>query len=494
MTWSWQRSEWPNFSWNPDLLRNAEKQFRLDASAFAETFSQLADDRDMLTVEILSAEAVATSEIEGEILDSANVQSAIRLRLGFDGGARRAKAAEQGIAEMMVDLHRSFGEPLSDDVLFGWHRMLMSGRNDLREVGRYRTREEPMQIVSGAIHNPKVHFEAPPSADVPLEMARFIDWFNRTAPDGTSPLPALTRAGIAHFYFESIHPFEDGNGRIGRALAGKALAQKFILPPLAALSLTILAKRKAYYEALERNQTETELTAWLRWFAAAAIEAQRQTAMLVDFFLEKRRLLDSLEGRLNERQQKALLRVLREGPDGFKGGLSASNYITITGASAPTATRDLVDMIAKGALFRDGEKHHARYWPKISQRQVSPVVIDEQGQVVSKGRGYMTRMGSATPDFRLRARSEATDATEPAAADLLRSLVRSHVLQLISAIEEAKLSAERNKEDRPDLYPYKIGEHFGFYKALRMLFYSAGSLGIELHEIGLEGTDPDDLI
>jgi Fic family protein len=495
MALSWQRPEWPNFSWNPDLLRNAEKEFRLAVNAFIETFDALAtDDRDLLTVEILSAEAVATSEIEGEIFDSANVQSAIRSQLGQDVDQRRAKAAEQGIAELTANYYRSFGEPLSEAMLFDWHRMLTKGRSDLRSIGCYRTHDEPMQIVSGSIYRPKVHFEAPPSSAVSREMAQFIDWFDRTAPDGSSPLPALTRAGIAHFYFESIHPFEDGNGRIGRAIASKALVQKFAFPPLTALSLTILSKRKAYYEALESSQTEADLTAWLRWLAGAAIEAQQQTTILVDFFLEKRQLLDSLGGRLNERQQKALLRVLREGPSGFKGGLSADNYMTITGASPATTTRDLVDMLAKGALSRGGERHHARYLPNLPQRMVGPVTIDASGEIVRKGRHYRTKMGSATPDFRNPPRPEPAGATEPATADLLRRLVRDHVLQLIEAIEEAKQSFERDKENRPDRNPYNVGKQIALWETYRALFYRAGSLGIDLQEIGLEGVDPDDFL
>jgi Fic family protein len=382
MTWNWQRPEWPDFSWNPDLLRKAEEQFLLGGGVFVGTFSHLAtDDKDQLTIETLSTEAMTTSEIEGEMLDRASVQSSIRRQLGLGGDQRRVKAAEQGIAETMVDLYRTFAAPLSNDMLFGWHRMVTNGHRDLRDIGRYRTHKEPMQIVSGAVHNPKVHYEAPPSAKVPGEMKRFIDWFNRTAPDGKSPLPALTRAGIAHFYFECVHPFEDGNGRIGRAIAEKALAQNLGHPPLTSLAMTILAKRKAYYDALERDNTEIELTDWLRWFAAVGIEAQRRTTALIEFLLDKARLMDSLRGQLNERQEKALLRVLREGPEGFKGGLSAGNYITITGTSPPTATRDLADMVAKGALVRSGERRHARYRANVTLRPVEPVTVDKQGRV-----------------------------------------------------------------------------------------------------------------
>ena len=200
---------------------------------FAGTIKHLGDeDREQLTIEAISTEALTTSEIEGEILDRPSVQSSIRRQLGLATDHRRVKPAEQGIAGMMVSLYRSFADPLSDDMLFGWHKMLTNGRRDLKNIGRYRTDAEPMQVVSGSLHAPRVHFEAPPSSKVPKEMERFVKWFNRTAPNGSDPLPALTRAGIAHLYFESIHPFEDGNGRLGRAIAEKALAQSVGHPTL----------------------------------------------------------------------------------------------------------------------------------------------------------------------------------------------------------------------------------------------------------------------
>jgi Fic family protein len=198
--------------------------------------------------------------------------------------------------------------------------------------------------------------------------ARFVEWFNRTAPEGGDPLPAVTRAGIAHLFFVSIHPFEDGNGRIGRAIAEKALAQTLGQPTLTALATTILARRKAYYAALEAANQSNEITPWLSWFSAITIEAQQRTVAWVDFLTGKTRLLDQLRGRLNERQEKALLRMLREGPEGFKGGLSAGNYATITGASPATTTRDLTDLVAKGAMVRHGELRHARYHVAIPRR------------------------------------------------------------------------------------------------------------------------------
>jgi Fic family protein len=372
MAWNWQLKDWPHFSWDPARLVRSEERFLLEAGVFIGTVRHLkADDRNQLTVEAMSTEALTTSEIEGEILDRASVQSSIRRQLGLFTDKRRVGPAENGIAEVMVDLYRRFADPLSDEILFAWHRMLVQGRRDLRDIGRYRTDKQPMQIVSGAIHEPRVHFEAPPSSAVPHEMTGFIEWFNDTAPDGRTPLPGVTRAGIAHLYFVSIHPFEDGNGRVARAIAEKALAQSLRQPTLIALAATILARRKAYYEALEAANKNNEITPWLSWFAATTIEAQRRTISYVRFLVDKTRLLEGLRGRLNARQEKALLRMLREGPEGFVGGLSAGNYASIMGASPATTTRDLSDMVDKGALVRAGERRHARYHLAIPLRPLS---------------------------------------------------------------------------------------------------------------------------
>jgi len=380
MKWNWQRPGWPKFSWDAARLRKVEEHFLLQSGVVAGIFKYLGvEDREQLTVDAISAEALTTSEIEGEILDRASVQSSIRKQFGLESGNRKVKPAEQGIAEMMVDLYRSFAEPLSEERLLAWHRTLMKGRLDLRDIGKYRSGHEPMQVISGALHDPRVHFEAPPSSTVPKEMARFVKWFNRSGPAGAEPLPALTRAGIAHLYFESIHPFEDGNGRIGRAISEKSLAQSLGHPSLTALAATILIRRKAYYRELEAANKRDEITPWLVWFAGMAMEAQRRTDARVEFLLDKTRLLDRIRGQINERQQKALLRMFREGPEGFKGGLSAGNYATITNASPATATRDLADLVAKGALLRAGERRHARYSLAIPLRPVKAVTIDERG-------------------------------------------------------------------------------------------------------------------
>jgi Fic family protein len=182
-------------------------------------------------------------------------------------------------------------------------------------------------------------------------------------------LAAITRAGIAHVYFESIHPFEDGNGRIGRAIAEKAIAESFPQPVLVSLATTILAHQKDYYRALERASQTMVITKWLVWFAQMALEAQQRSLAQVEFILAKAKLLDRLHGQINGRQEKALLRMFREGPEGFKGGLSAGNYSTITGAPSATTTRDLADLTEKGALVRTGERRHARYALNLNHHQ-----------------------------------------------------------------------------------------------------------------------------
>jgi Fic family protein len=329
----------------------------------------------------MSDEALTISEIEGEILDRTSVQSLIRQHLGLDPTGQRVRPREAGIAEMMVDLFRSRSVSLSAAQLFRWHRMLFEKNKSIREIGRYRNGQEPMQIVSGALYEPKVHFEGPPSKKVKSEMARFIKWFNGTAPDKRAALPTLTRAGISHLYFESIHPFKDGNGRIGRAIAEMALAQNGSEPTLTGLAATILIKRKSYYEALAAANKCNEITPWLMWFAGTAIEAQRRTSSSVEFILDKIRLINELPDRLNPRQEKAILRMFREGPEGFKGGLSAAKYVSITRASPATTTRDLADLVSMRALIRTGEKRHARYFLNIGLRPVSPVVINRRGEI-----------------------------------------------------------------------------------------------------------------
>ena len=362
MAWNWQRPEWPNFTYDSGILDLLEKQFLRQSGEFVGACKHIgADDQETLKIDLISDEAIKTSAIEGEILNRDSVQSSLRQQFGLGLEAHGVKPAERGISQMMVDLYQNFAAPLADNTLFDWHAMLLNGDTSIRVIGGYRTHREPMQVVSGLIHKRKVDFEAPPSARMANEMKRFISWFNDTAPGGKTPLPALTRAGLAHLHFVCVHPFEDGNGRIARALAEKALAQNLGQPSLIALATTIERKRKDYYAALERNNKNLKITDWMKYFAETILEAQNNTIKRVDFYVAKAKFYQRFRDKLNERQAKVVSRVFREGIDGFKGGLSAENYISITGTSRATATRDLQDLVAMGALTKTGELRHTRY-------------------------------------------------------------------------------------------------------------------------------------
>ncbi|CAN7639486.1 Fic family protein [Rhizobium sp. LjRoot98] len=362
MIWNWTQPDWPQFTYDAASLAPLENQFLLSSGEVIGAVRHFKDeDRDLLRIELLSDEAVKTSEIEGEMLDRQSVQSSLRRQLGLASEDRPVKPQERGIAEMMIDVYQSWHTPLDHPTLYRWHAMLMTENRHLETIGGYRTHADAMQIVSGRHDKPAIHYEAPPSLRIPTEMESYIDWFNTSAPDAGLPLPPLTRAGLGHLYFESIHPFEDGNGRIGRALAEKSLAQSLGRPSLIALAHTIESARKTYYDQLERNQRTLDVTEWLAYFAGTVIKAQKTTLERVAFYIAKAHFYDRFRGRLNDRQEQAVARMFREGPQGFKGGLSAENYIAIARASRATTTRDLADLVAKGALIRTGERRHTRY-------------------------------------------------------------------------------------------------------------------------------------
>ncbi len=360
MKWNWQRKDWPHFTYDKKALVNLEAQFLQHSGMLIGSFEHLNQvDKNELTITLIADEAEKTSKIEGEYLDRDSLQSSIQKQFGLKTGNRKVPPAEEGISQLMIDLYRSFKKPLTHKYLFSWHEMLTKGRIDLKDVGRYRTHVDPMQVVSGSVYKPKVHFEAPPSKMVKKEMTHFIRWFNQAPREG---FLSLVRAGIAHFYFVSIHPFEDGNGRIARALSLKSLYQYLDKPVLIALSHRIEQKKKDYYNALEQANRLNEITPWLVYFAEIIIDAQRYTQKNIKFLVDKTKFYDRLRGQINDRQKKVFARMFQEGLEGFKGGLSAENYMTITKTSASTATRDLQDLVTKRALNQTGHRKHTRYW------------------------------------------------------------------------------------------------------------------------------------
>lgn len=360
--WVWQQQHWPHFTYQSNALQELEKAFLQSAGYLLGVYQHIStSEQDQLIIDLVSEEAVETSAIEGEFLDRSSVQASLRHNFGLSGDDRGSALSERGIARMMVDLYKNFAAPLTSEVLCDWHLHLMGARADLNCIGSYRRHVEPMQIVSGAGNNLKIHYEAPPSDLISQEMTGYIQWFNSSV-----SLPALTRAGIAHVYFEMIHPYEDGNGRIGRAIAEKAISQSLKQPLLLAISKTIQKNKKQYYSALATANASLDITEWLVYFSKTLLAAQEYTRGYLEFVIEKAKLYDRVKGQLNIRQAKVVERMFREGVDGFTGGLSAEKYLAITQTSRATATRDLQDLVQKQVLFSSGERKSTRYYLNIA--------------------------------------------------------------------------------------------------------------------------------
>lgn len=356
-TYNWQQSNWPQFSFSlekveDDLLVFSEKVGRV--SGVLEAFSE--ETRMEAIVDIILAEAIKTSEIEGEYPNRKEVLSSIRKNLGLHGSVEYIKdKSAAGLGELMIDVRKTVKEPLTEKKLFAWHKMLL-GENKNIAVGCWRSHEDPMQVISGPIGKQKVHYEAPPSRQVPALMNAFIKWFNDTSPGGNLEIKkAPVRAAIAHLYFETIHPFEDGNGRIGRAIAEKALSQTIGRPVMLSLSRTIEAHKNDYYASLEKAQRSNEVTAWVEYFTKTALDAQIEAERQIDITLRKTKFFDKYKDQLNDRQRIVINRMLEEGPGGFIGGMNARKYIGITKTSKATATRDMQQLLEIEAFVLAGK-------------------------------------------------------------------------------------------------------------------------------------------
>ena len=363
--WNWQSPDWPHFTYDTGNLGDLERQFIHQTGYLTGSIKHLPDeDQAIFTVELMSDEAYKTSEIEGQYLDRDSLQSSIRKNLGLASPNIRATPAEAGMAEMMVDLFENYSNDLSDQQLFNWQAMICSGRRDLDAIGGYRSHDDPMQIISNRLDlaQPRVHFEAPASSVLGMEMTRFLTWYKESASYQSDALLPLARAGIAHFYFLCIHPFEDGNGRIARAISEKALSQGVGRAALITLSKTIEANKNDYYAALEAHNFTLKLDDWLLYFGRTVLEAQAESLIKVEFLIEKTRFYDRFALQMNKRQAKVVQRLFEAGPEGFEGGLRAKNYQTIAKTPSATATRDLTDLVRKGILHRSGERKGTRYW------------------------------------------------------------------------------------------------------------------------------------
>ena len=350
-----QQPGWPRFHWRQEGLvdqlaavrhRQGRLLGRMEALGF--------DLRQEAMLETLTEDVVTSSEIEGEILDVEQVRSSVARRLGMDiGGLTQAGRNVEGIVELMLDATERFSEPLAQDRLFGWHTALFpTGRSGMRRITVGGWRDDgtgPMQVVSGPIGRERVHFEAPAAALLSQEMGAFLDWFN-APPD----IDEVLKAGLAHLWFVTIHPFDDGNGRIARAIADMALARSEGSPQrFYSMSSQIRRERAAYYTVLERTQKgTTDVSDWMNWFLAClgrAIEGAETTLSTV---LTKARFWEQMATLpINERQRLVINRLL----DGLEGKLTTSRWARMTRCSQDTALRDVSDLLVRGVLVRSPE-------------------------------------------------------------------------------------------------------------------------------------------
>jgi Fic family protein len=363
--WIWQHPRWPEFSWDQAALSAPLSRVRRVQGELLGVARLLDPKQDLVTqLEVLTLEGVKTSAIEGEELDQKAVRSSIARRLGLPtaGLPPRPPRSVEGLVDVLLDATQRYEQELTLERLLGWQAALFpTGRSGLHEirVGKLRGKAA-MRIVSGPAGRERVHYEAPPQDRLAKEMRAFLKWFN-TSPSG---LDGLVRAGLAHVWFELVHPFEDGNGRVGRALLDMALAQdEQRSTRLYSLSARFMDVRDEYYAALERTSSGSlDVTHWLDWFLEQLAAAIRSSEALVDAVLTKTRFWSRHPRmQLNERQLKALGRMLDALPQGFVGGMTNKKYAHLARTSPATAQRDLADLVSKGYLVLLGSGRAARY-------------------------------------------------------------------------------------------------------------------------------------
>lgn len=353
MTYIHERKGWPAFRWSQERLADRlasvrHRQGRLIGRMEGLGFRLRAE----AVLQTLTEEVLKSSEIEGKLLDKEQVRSSLARRLGMDiAGLVPADRDVEGVVEMMLDATQNYSAPLTKERLFGWHAALFpTGRSGMRKitVGAWRTKASgPMQVVSGPIGRERVHFEAPDAARVEKEMRAFLDWFEA----GVAIDPVL-KASVAHLWFVTIHPFEDGNGRIARAIADLALTRSEGNPQrFYSMSAQIRLERNAYYNMLEETQKgDLDITAWLEWFLECLNRAFDAAETILASVLRKVRFWDARAGeRLNDRQRMMINRLL----DGFEGKLTSSKWAKLAKCSQDTALRDIDDLLRRDILVKD---------------------------------------------------------------------------------------------------------------------------------------------
>ncbi|WP_289664753.1 Fic family protein [Flavobacterium panacagri] len=362
MKYNWQLPNWENFVYDDSVIDSLCVEFAFEMGEVKGLVDSLPSAIQQDTIlQFMISEAMKTSEIEGEFFSRQDIMSSIKKNLGiadvFD--QIRDKNA-QGIGKLMVTVRNSYSEKLSESIIKKWHYILMEYSRRV-SPGKYRIGEEPMQIISGSYGKETIHFEAPPSHHVPAEMEKFIKWYHNFGVKPNDIKKALIKTSISHLYFESVHPFEDGNGRIGRAIAEKCLSESLNRPVLMSISSTIEKSKKKYYESLKQAQRTNDVTDWIFYFSNLILESQKNAKQIVLFTLNKSRFINQFKNQMNERQIKVVLRMFENGTAGFQGGMTAIKYVSITKTSRATATRDLQDLTEKNILMPKGEGRNRSY-------------------------------------------------------------------------------------------------------------------------------------
>lgn len=312
-------------------------------------------------LQIMISEAIQTSAIEGEYYSRQDVMSSIRKNLGISEQSVFVKDKNaKAISKLTVEVRKSNENLINEETIKNWHAILMENSSTIN-AGLYRFGEEPMQIISGTFGKEIVHFEVPPSVRVPNEMKQFIRWYKNYKVSPQQIKKALIKTAIAHLYFETIHPFEDGNGRIGRAIAEKCFSECVNRPILISISSTIEQNRKGYYEALKKAQRTLEITDWIFYFSKTILDSHKNTKQIIQFTLQKVSFLDKHKNNLNERQYKVILKMFEAGIAGFEGGITSKKYVSLTKTSRATATRDLQDLFEKQIVTQKGEGRNISY-------------------------------------------------------------------------------------------------------------------------------------
>ncbi len=365
--WLWQSPEWPNFQWQDHTILPLLRSVRLQLGVLlGKAGAVTKNDNLEAALDALLNNIVTSSAIEGERLNAQSVRSSLAKRLGVDAEEPYPTSERsEGLANMMFDAINNLDDELSTERLQRWHQWLFPEADfsmSRIRVGQFRG-EEPMQVVSGRIDKPKVHFEAPPRCILDAEITKFVSWFNHSRLDPV--VDPLLRAAICHFWFITIHPFEDGNGRITRALTDLALAQADSQSiRLYAMSAGTLENSKEYYHILEKCQRGSiDLTPWLEWFLITLEKTLRISLASIDRTLVKTRFWRYFNSSaLSVEQVKVLNRLLDGGETGFEQGISASQYQKVAKVSKATATRHLADLLNKGCLEKlPGGGRNTRY-------------------------------------------------------------------------------------------------------------------------------------